>query len=380
MRVVPLVLMALLLSCTRQYDMPQKSNRAPQDSKPETCDFGQKVFNTTQRAPLPPERRKTPGGSNTTPAAAVILLDFDGHLVSQTSWNVNGDINCLPANMSAEEMTSILNRVAEDYSPFNVTVTTSESVYNSADPYKRMRVVITESWEWYGQAGGTSYLGSFTWGDNTPCFVFCSLLGYDVKKVGEAAAHEAGHTLGLRHQSFYTDCVYNSEYNSGSGSGETSWAPIMGNSYYRNLTTWYNGPNPYGCTALQDDLAVITGVLGYKPDDYGNAFSSAATITSSVNGLLNSNTDVDCFVLKVVDTNSISIIPFNYTTNEGPNLDIQLKVFNKAGALLAAVNDPSLLMATLTLGAGTYYLQVEAVENSYTSRYGLLGQYALSVN
>jgi len=324
------------LSCTRNSGELKDTAPTKRKGEPETCHFGQQLFNSAKRSALPSEKRRPPKGGLPAagPAGPVLLLDFDGHLVSQTSWNVNGDISCGPANMTTEEAASILNRVSEDFSPFNVTVTADEAIYNAADPYKRMRVIITETYEWFGQAGGTSYLNSFTWGDNTPCFVFSSLLGYDVKKVGEAASHEGGHTLGLRHQALYTDCVYTSEYYSGQGSGETSWAPIMGNSYYRNLTTWSNGPNPYGCTALQDDLFLLAGTLGYKGDDHANTISGATALTASLSAVINSIADTDFFAFSTASAATVSVVPFNHATNEGANLDIRLNVYNKQGALV----------------------------------------------
>jgi hypothetical protein len=382
MRLTPLVLIAILLSCTKNSDVLQEATPTKSKDGPESCHFGQQVFHASRRVPLPPGKRRPPKGSTPTPAPAgpVILLDFDGHFVTQTSWNVNGDFQCLPANLTTEEAAAIQNRVTEDYSPFQVTITTDEAVYNAADPYKRMRVIITETWEWFGKAGGTSYLNSFSWGDNTPCFVFSSLLGYEVKKIGEAASHEAGHTLGLRHQALYTDCVYTSEYHSGQGTGETSWAPIMGNSYYRNLTTWANGPNPYGCTALQDDLSVLGGMLGFKADGHGNVLSSATPLSTTTTGMINSGTDADFFIYRAAARATISVVPFNHTSHEGANMDIQLKVYNNAGVLLQAINDPLLITATLALDPGTYYLQVEATDNAYTTRYGMLGRYSININ
>ena len=286
----------------------------------------------------------------------------------------------MPANMTDEEITNVVNRVAEDYSPFNVTVTTDESVYNNANPNKRTRVIITETWEWFGKAGGTSYLNSFTWGDNTPCFVFSSLLDYDAKKVGEASSHEVGHTIGLRHQAYYNQCVFANEYHSGWGSGEISWAPIMGNSYYKNVTTWSKGPMRYGCNNLQDDLSIIASVLGYRQDDYPNAITGASSILSATTGMINSNTDIDFFSISIADNKTISVTPMNYDSDQGANLDLQLKVFDNRGVLLHTVNSPLTLKANITLPSGSYYLQIEATDNEYTSRYGMLGRYIISVD
>ncbi len=175
-------------------------------------------------------------------AQAVILLDFDGHKVQGTSWNTSGPINCDGANLPTSKIDEIYSRIAEDYRPFNINITTDESKYNAAPSNRRMRVIFTISSSWYGSAGGVAYIGSFTWGDNTPAFVFTALLNYNTKFISEAGAHEAGHTLSLQHQASYdASCVRTSPYNYGTGEGEISWAPIMGVGYYKNATTWYDG-------------------------------------------------------------------------------------------------------------------------------------------
>ena len=137
-------------------------------------------------------------------ASSVIYLDFDGHAVSGTMWNISGAFTCNSSGLSDVAITEVFNRVAEDYRPFNINVTTDPAKYTSAPFNKRMRVVITTSHEWYSSsAGGVAYVNSFTWGDNTPCFVFSGLHNFNAKNIAEAASHEAGHTLGLRHQSSY---------------------------------------------------------------------------------------------------------------------------------------------------------------------------------
>jgi len=212
-------------------------------------------------------------------AAPTIYLDFDGQTVSGTSWNVSGPIYCGASGLSTAQMTEVFNRVSEDYRPFTVNVTTDSTKYWSAPANKRVRVIITVTSDWYGSAGGVAFVNSFTWGDNTPCFVFSALLNYNTKNISEASAHEAGHTLGLRHQSVYdVNCVKTAEYNPGIGSGEISWAPIMGVGYSRNLTTWYNGPNSISCTTIQKDLDVITGGtngITYRSDYTSNSLGTA---------------------------------------------------------------------------------------------------------
>jgi hypothetical protein len=322
------------------------------------------------------------GVITTTTSSSVIYLDFDGQYVANTMWNVNGPVNASPANLTSEEIGLIFQRVAADFSPFNVTVTLDEAVYNAGNPAKRIRVIMTESWEWYGQAGGVSYLNSFTWGNNTPCFVFSSLLGYSVKKVAEACSHEAGHTLGLRHQSVYDENgIKLSEYNWGHGSGEIGWAPIMGAAYGENLSLWHNGPNSISATTMQDDVAKIASVIGFISDEYSNNTSSAAVLSSSKTGLINSSTDVDFFSLNLVSTGTLMLVPVNVgPNNDGGNLDLSLNIYNSQGVLVSTINDPMILNAGISLSPGSYYVSARTVDNQYTTKYGMLSKYVISVN
>ena len=322
------------------------------------------------------------GGTTTQTPSSVIYLDFDGQYVANTMWNVNGPINAAPANLTTEEVNLIFQRVAADFSPFNVTVTTDEAVYNAGNYLKRTRVVVTESWEWFGQAGGVSYLNSFTWGDNTPCFVFSSLLGYNVKKIAEACSHETGHTLGLRHQSLYdANGVKIDEYNWGQGSGEIGWAPIMGASYNENLSLWHNGPNSLGATYLQDDVAKIAAVVGFVNDEYSNATTNATSLSGSKTGLINSSTDVDFFSVNNQQTKTLSLTPVNVgVNNDGSNLDLILKIYNNQGTLISSINDPMILNAGVSLSPGSYYISAGTTDNQFASKYGMLSKYIISVN
>jgi hypothetical protein len=376
-----------LVACSKTAD---RQTSSAQEDDNQRCDFGIKQFNLSKRAPVnnnnevatkrPP---KPPGGTTPPPSnAGVILLDFDGHFVSGTMWNSGGtDFACAPANVTVEDASVILQRVTNDYSPFNITVTTDEAVYNAANSLRRTRVVITESWEWYGQAGGAAFLNTFMTGTSTPCFVFSSLLGYNVKSIAEASSHEAGHTLGLRHQSSYdANCVKISEYNAGQGSGEIGWAPIMGNSYSRNLSLWHKGPNSINCSTIQDDVAIIANVVGYKTDDYSNSTASAAALASSLAGCVNNSNDLDFFSLSLSTTKTVSLIPVNVgINNAGANLDLILKIYNSQGSLLASYDTPAILNTSTVLAPGNYFVSVGTVANPYATTYGMLGKYNISL-
>lgn len=380
------VLAVSLLAASCQKEKTEVNNVSKPET-PEVCTFGLKSFSMSKRPETDilamASKRKNPGGGSggttdgggSTPpsstSSAVIYLDFDGQTVSNTYWNGGATINARYSGMTAAEIDATIARVQEDYSPFNVTVTANESVYNAADPYKRVRVIITETWEWYTQTGGVAYMGSFTWGDGTPAFVFSSLLYYNSKYVAEAASHEAGHTLGLYHQASYENGVKTADYNPGTGSGETSWAPIMGMGYYNNLTLWHNGLNANGQN--QDDLGIITRTLPYKNDDFGNSTSTAAPLGGTQTGLINTNGDVDVFY----HDGAISSL----SLRSNANVDLKYTIYDSNGQAIASGNDVNLLGATasMSLAYGRYYIAVTTVANNNTTTYGMVGTYTLSV-
>ena len=323
-------------------------------------------------------------------ASAVIFLDFDGQTVNGTSWNSSGPIYCGPSGMSNAQISEIFNRVSEDYRPFNVNITTDSAVYFAAPAVTRTRVIVTVTSDWYGSSGGVSFVGSFTWGDDTPCFVFSALLSYNVKNVAEACSHEVGHTLGLYHQSSYdANCVKTNDYNFGIGTGEIGWAPIMGAGYYQNMTLWNNGPNSFGCTSLQSDLDIITTTNGfsYRTDDYSGTFASASTAsfsgnTFNINGVIERNTDQDMvkFIQPSLGRLQLTATPYNVGTGDaGSDLDLQVTLYSGSQTAINVYNPGTLLSSVIdtTLSPGTYFLKIEGKGNIYAPSYASLGSYAL---
>lgn len=326
-------------------------------------------------------------------AASVIFLDFDGHYVSSTVWNGGSPLNCMASGMSDAQITEAFNRTAEDYRPFEINITTDSTVFLAAAITKRFRVIITSTSSWYGGVGGVAYIGSFSWGDDTPAFVFCDRLGPNSPKmVGEACSHESGHAVGLSHQSKYdgSNCVSPIEqYNSGIGSGEPGWAPIMGNSYYKNLSNWNNGPTPYGCTNMQDNLSIITtqNGFGYRADDYTEVMNGTTTVLTAgsfiKSGIISTNTDKDAFMFTVSQNSNfhLSAVPYNVGANYiGANLDIKLQLFNAAGSLINTYDPGNTLGVTIdtVLNTGNYYIKIDGSGNTNVSEYGSLGAYTIS--
>jgi hypothetical protein len=344
----------------------------------------------------PAAKAQVPSLSSYPSAQATIYLDFDGQTVTGTFWNSPAyqSIVALPASpaLSSANITEIFNRVAEDYRPFNINVTTDSTVFLAAPSERRMRVIITSTSAWYGtSAGGAAFTNSFTWNNNTPCFVFADLLFNSRKNIAEACSHEAGHTFGLFHQSAYTASCVKTEYHPGNGLGEIGWAPIMGNSYSKNLSTWSNGTSSNGCTLLQDDMSVIanaTNGFGYRTDDHsGNASTATNVVVNSgaftLNGLVNNITDKDIFKLVLTGASNIKLnaIPYNVgLNNAGANIDIQVNIVNATMDTVGKYNPSTALNVGVDtiLSAGTYYFVVDGVGNANTTDYGSLGFYTIT--
>jgi len=340
-----------------------------------------------------------PGANHT------IYLDFNGHTTTGTPWNGAGrssivtpafDIDGNPAGFSTTELERIQyiwQRVVEDFSPFNVNVTTQEPTLDrliksgTTDTAWGVRVAIGgSSYDWFGAgAGGVAYLNSFNWDSDTPTFVFTQQLGGDEKSTAEAISHEVGHTLGLYHDGRTSP---SEGYYYGHGSGETGWAPIMGVGYYQNLTQWSKGQY-LAANNTEDDLAIITTAngFGYRVDDTGDTLGTAKALTVSVtavsaSGIIERNTDVDFFSFTTGDGGiSLTVTP----SGRGPNLDILAELYNASGVLVASSNPADFLAASIsaTVSAGTYYLKVDGVGKGdplgtgYTD-YGSLGQYGIT--
>src|SRR5690606_20706362 len=114
-----------------------------------------------------------------------------------------------------------------DFRPFNLNITTSETVFNTYPKNRRMRCIITPTSTAAPGSGGVAYINSFSWNNDTPCWVF----SLSAKASGEASSHEIGHTLNLGHDGRTTPVE---DYYLGQG----SWATIMGASYYKSVTQW----------------------------------------------------------------------------------------------------------------------------------------------
>ena len=334
-------------------------------------------------------------------SALTIYLDFDGHDPSGTAWTSSyGDFTAEAYSLdsdpafSATELTRIAGvwqRVAEDYAPFDVDVTTEDpgeaaiTRSSSGDTVYGTRVVISPTNSIYSDCscGGVAYVGVFDTPSShsyfQPAWVFTRGVGTGSKSIAEAASHEAGHNLGLRHDGNATSAYY---------SGHGVWAPIMGVGYYKPLSQWSRGEYT-GANNPEDDLAIISS-NGPAPvtDDVADGRASAVDIQpGTTSGEISTRADVDWFRFTASGTTTVAVTPLS----AGGNLDVRLGVYNDDGSEVVLVDPLSTYVSsdsasglsaatTLSLPAGTYLANVEGVvAGTGYSDYGSLGRYTLTL-
>jgi Dockerin type I domain/Cadherin domain/Metallo-peptidase family M12B Reprolysin-like len=393
-------------------------------------------------------------------ATKTIYLDFDGAITIGTSWNraYNAPTIVSPAydpagngaaftNAELTRIQGIWQRVATDFAPFDVNVTTQDpgeaALVNTggSDTAWGMRVIMTVDNFASSGAGGFAFINSFVWNyeasgaTDTPCYVF------NTTEVSVAAAitHEIGHTLGLDHDGTNSShpSQPNAAYYNGHGSGENSWGPIMGvGGYYSNVTTWdageYFGANNVGAGANfgrgPDDISIITNFNGFGviPDDHGatantstqiNYLSANASnpnlVDVSAFGTIQTRNDLDFIRIETGGgAINLTIDPYisetfvanpngtfdrtienafygtSWANNQGANLDVEAKLYDAFGTLIATSNPTGLRanFANVTLTAGTYFISIDGASFGTPSTspplgytdYGSLGQYLIT--
>lgn len=357
-------------------------------------------------------------------APNALYLNFSGEDITGTTWNNSLGRTVIPAlpfstdsdysTFSDSEQAAIKRiwqRVAEDFAPFDIDVTTERpATFNS----RTAQALITRNTDANGEpnpsssAGGVAYVNVFggaSFATYRPAWIYHNNLGNNEANIADATSHELGHNLGLSHDG-KTD---GTTYYGGHGSGDISWGPIMGTAYNRNVGQWSKGEY-YLANNTQDDLAIIASKTAYRLDDHGStpAMATPLVITGGTN-VVSTTPENDPFNLnpanKGVLHNSTNVDVFTFVTGSGPlrlsvnpwimssgtrggNLDVRLELYNEAGTRLLTNNPATQTTALIqtNLPEGLYFLHVRSTgvgnplsstPSGYTA-YGSVGQYFIS--
>ncbi|WP_440053907.1 zinc-dependent metalloprotease family protein [Pseudoalteromonas sp. T1lg65] len=344
-----------------------------------------------------------------------VYLDFDGGEISGRAWgggttyqSTPYDLDGDPTSFNATERArihEIWTRIADDFAAFDINVTTE--VPTEFGPNVGW-LLFTEDTDSNGSAmphqgaGGVAYVN--VWGRSNftyyqPALVYYNRLGAGTATyMAEAGSHELGHNLGLSHDGTSTTSYFRGL---GADSELSSWAPIMGVGYYKNVTQWSKGEYP-DANQFQDDIAIITEKLGAAADTEGNMQVPTILEVEDNGQFFATNRQLDPTNVLPENKGSIQVgdsdwfqfnagsgnaefhatpawDAFTRSTRRGANLDIGLRLYDSTGAVIASSEDQTNTSASLTttLAQGLYVLEVYGTSSLYASDYGSQGHFYL---
>jgi PKD repeat protein len=350
-------------------------------------------------------------------ASKILYINLDGFDTAGTAWEVTGIGVLKPWVTSQNNIYQLWSIIAEDYSPFNVDVTTekpaADAMLRSSTDDQNYGVEITVTGTSpvgtvCGGCGGIAYVGTVnaiiappqTINRYQPVLVFPSMLGYSPSAVAVASSHEAGHALGLIH-----DGLNNLPYHPGSN----GWGPIMGAPYGASITQWSKGEYA-GANNFEDDILIISRNFPVRTDNVTNTFDNVPTLETDklhsstaiireVNGLIETETDKDVFSFTTPGGDVVfSVSPATVKSDliyygsefyNAPNLKPKATLYDENKNVVATSNEQSdplfhnKVNVTSSLTSGKYFIVIEGdseLHNGTTvfTKYGSIGQYTLT--
>ena len=286
---------------------------------------------------------------------------------------------------SKEEMYRVWQCTADQYSMFNLNITTDVAVYNAA---KAASVLKTGNIKFVDQDGrSNACLGCFGTTEAGTLYRDPGNGNYGYG-IGMTCAHEIGHQMGMNHDGGTPGGEY---FN---GLPAVQWGPIMGNywmgsSWDNAFFTWSKGEYNTA-TQKEDDLRImnVNENVPYEEDDIPSSkalkMGSAGIISADDNwGQIERNTDSDAFTFEVgIDggTLNLRMEPLEYLRQ----LDIAAKIVDENGSTVSSSNLPvnrSAEFKNLSLKKGKYSLIIqggaESTPQTGFSNYSSLGYYGM---
>ena len=393
--------------------MAPQSGELPYAISPMQADLPNKITGASSNIPITAQSvfslHSNQGSKRT------IYLDFNGEYIDGTSWNKNFNNgtawNALGfsqdsdytkfSNSELAIIQSVWQRVAEDFSAFDVDVTTEEPAagvlerLDAKDETYGTRALISADPIIFKacKCSGLAYVGAFDFIGalqklNQPAWIFTLGVGDNPKYIAESVTHEVGHTLGLSHDGSTTTSYY---------AGGDGWAPIMGVGFYQPLTQWSKGQY-VGANNLEDDYKVMADHgLALKPDEDENTDTTGRVLLDpiSIGGIISSPADVDYFQFTPTATGDYAISVDGGTYS--PNLDLRLSIYPVKKPSDKTVVNPPLVIENSDVASGlsaaitkkltqgiTYIFAVDgvgliSVNDATFTNYGSVGTYKITL-
>lgn len=320
---------------------------------------------------VPPSLNSSPGSQ------ATIFIDFDGHIENHPFWGTT--MTATSKGYTVAQQEKIFRIVSELFMPWELNVTTDSTVFLSAPPHQRQRVVIAGN----DVVGGSGQAQAWSFSDSSGAAAYVEASGKGVVAVAATAVHEVGHTLGLRHDGDAGGGVSYPYYNT------ANWAPVMGGTgsnidYQWNAGDYQDANNP------EDDMAIISGApnnIPYKIDQQSGESSQAGRLTFSggdiadTSGIIEYHTDVDAWSFKTSGGSADIVVS---SSEHYSVLEPEAKLVNLDNGdeyLMTGNRDQVSYQGSLSAGnyllsvsSGVYFSQV----SEGPSNYGSVGSYSIS--
>jgi hypothetical protein len=288
---------------------------------------------------------------------------------------------------SKESVFRVWQCVSDQYSMYDLNITTDVTVYNAAKSKDVLKTGIINFVDQDGRSNapiaafGTTSAGTLYRDASNGDY------GYGI---GMTCAHEMGHEMGMSHDggSAQSDPEYFF------GLPAVQWCPIMGNYWYggswkNQLFTWSKGEYNTA-TQTQDDLKImnvnekVPYVVDDNPSGKAIKFGTGGTISAAKNwGQIEQNTDTDVFTFEVAKgggTISLKIDPLEYLRQ----LDVAAKIVDSKGTTVTSSNlavNRSAEFTNVTLAEGAYKIVIEGgaelTPQTGFSKYSSLGYYGM---
>lgn len=314
----------------------------------------------------------------------LLYLNFNGGTVrpgfgnadTLTSSIISGVRFCPAPSLTQAQKDEIVRLVRDDFSPFNIRVTTDFAEFQAYPRINKEMCLITTFPSVIGHPsseGGVSPFASI--GLRLPgdlAFVFASPFGNEPVDVAAVVSHESAHLLGLGHQHKFSDtCGLLAEYHPGFGTGPISFDPLMGEATGVGINNWFAQSciDPFYGVA-QNDYELINSQVAVRDDDFPNTPSGGTLSGGEITGILEQAGDVDYMKINFKNPGPVTIT--------SDNIDLKVSVFNNGGKLMGEYNDPFDTNVTIPSVNGLRYLKIEGESNDNMSAQFMTGMYKVT--